>query len=132
MARVDRTVDGSSVPLGKLLSGIGECRIPLFQRGYSWEYIHVHRLLTDEWQACIRERPPREVFLGSLVTQSSKQNDQYCNIIDGQQRLTTINLILIALRELFRLGGSGEGTKFFDERLLVAKVSKKFISGCCR
>ena len=120
---MDRKVDGSSVALFELLTGIGKCRIPLFQRGYSWEKKHVDRLLHDEWQACIRERPPREVFLGSLVTCSSKQEATQCDIIDGQQRLTTIHLILIALREIFKMG-KGPGAAFFENLLLIASVSR--------
>lgn len=120
---VDRTVDGSAKQLATFLDQVGECCIPLFQRGYSWRLQHVKALLTDEWQACVKERIPREVFLGSLVTQSSKQDSSHCNIIDGQQRLTTISLVLIALREMFSLCGN-VAWEWFDAKLLVSVVSE--------
>ena len=126
---MDRTVDGQAIQLATFLNVVGECRIPLFQRGYSWRLQHVKSLLTDEWQACIKDRNPREVFLGSLVTQTSKQDSSHWNIIDGQQRLTTINLVMIALREMFALGSPGSGGKAeiasdkFNDKLLVSAVS---------
>ncbi len=122
-AHVDRIVDGKSIKLKDLLEQLGQCRIPLFQRGYSWELEHVTALLNDEWQACITERPPRAVFLGTLVTQAFGQNDILKNIIDGQQRLTTINLVMVALREMCVLGSSVTGTNKFDRKLLISLVS---------
>ena len=120
---MDRTADGSAVTLAALLSNLGECKIPLFQRGYSWKREHVSRLLSDEWLACMTQGRTRDVFLGSIVTQSSKQTDSQCNIIDGQQRLTTIHLIVISLRELYLIGRVAEGNiAFWDKLLLTAKV----------
>ena len=115
---MDKHVNGESVHLAKFLKNSGRLRIPLFQRNYSWEATNVDRLLKDEW---LNYKEKRTTFLGSIVTQQSKGSD--CNIIDGQQRLTTINLVLLALREMFRLGGSTQGIGFFNGILLTTGVS---------
>ena len=115
---MEKHVDGESMVLAKFIKSSAKLRIPVFQRNYSWEARNVDRLLNDEWEDY---KHKRTTFLGSIVTQQSKGSD--CNIIDGQQRLTTINLILLALREMFKLGKSQQGTVFFDSLLLTAGVS---------
>ena len=69
--------------------------IPYFQRGYVWEKTNWENLL----QNLTSENST--YFLGSIITQTLGRNTKtrfYENsVIDGQQRLTTINLMLKAL-----------------------------------
>ena len=60
--------------------------IPKYQREYKWNEERVRALITD-----IRNR---DKFLGNVII--NKVEDYY-EIVDGQQRITTIILILIAL-----------------------------------
>ncbi|MFM7468814.1 MAG: DUF262 domain-containing protein [Vampirovibrionales bacterium] len=79
--------------------------IPVYQRNYSWQIKHCEKLFDDI--LTMMNKPNEEYFIGSIVyarpfSQSSSAK-QY-NIIDGQQRLTTVTLILTALYHLLKLG----------------------------
>ena len=65
---MDRTVKGSAQTLANMFLQTGGFKVPLFQRGYSWETKHVERLLTDLWEA--HGTPtPHKVFLGFTGSQ---------------------------------------------------------------
>lgn len=68
--------------------------IPPYQRPYSWERENVEQLLQDVWEAYENAEP--EYFIGSLIT-IEKVPDKLYEVVDGQQRLTTLNLILARL-----------------------------------
>jgi len=76
-------------------------RIPRFQRDYSWT--------DDEWEdlwtdiiGTIQEGGEPAHYMGYLVLQS--QDEKSFDVIDGQQRLTTLTLIVLAaLKNLHRL-----------------------------
>lgn len=76
-------------------------RIPRFQRDYSWT--------EEEWEdlwmdilGTIKPGGEPAHYMGYLVLQS--ENDKIFDVIDGQQRLTTMNLIVLAvLKNLQRL-----------------------------
>ena len=70
--------------------------IPPYQRAYSWEKENVQQLLDDVWEAY--EERDSEYFIGSLIT-IEKERDRRYDVVDGQQRLTTLNLILARLRD---------------------------------
>ena len=84
--------------------------IPFYQRAYSWEKQDIEKLIND-----INARSKH--YLGNIVFK--KNNDKFI-IIDGQQRLTTIYIIFMDLREKpFELdyeidSGDGEKLKNFD------------------
>ncbi|MDR0288195.1 MAG: DUF262 domain-containing protein [Clostridiales bacterium] len=67
--------------------------VPIYQRNYAWEKDEISALIQDVYDACIADKP--KYFIGTLV--SFHKGDQVYEVIDGQQRLTTINLILNAL-----------------------------------
>ena len=71
--------------------------IPLYQRNYSWEKIQIRTLLQDVYDSFQKE-PLKVYYLGTLVT-FSKETYTY-EVIDGQQRLTTILLVLSVLRTI--------------------------------
>jgi len=69
--------------------------IGAFQRGYTWDHDNVGTLVRDFARAFERRRAPSvsgDYFLGTVVTHT---RDGYRHIIDGQQRLTTLLLLLI-------------------------------------
>jgi hypothetical protein len=67
--------------------------IPIYQRNYAWEKEEIEALVRDVWDAC--EMNKSTYFIGTLVT-FYKGTHTY-EVIDGQQRLTTLYLILKAL-----------------------------------
>lgn len=70
--------------------------IPAYQRPYSWEKGNVEQLLDDLWEAY--EAKDEEYFIGSLIT-IERDKDRLYEVVDGQQRLTTLNLIFSRLRD---------------------------------
>lgn len=70
--------------------------IPAYQRPYSWEKGNVEQLLDDVWEAY--EGNDEEYFIGSLITIEREKGHLY-DVVDGQQRLTTLNLIFARLRD---------------------------------
>lgn len=74
--------------------------IPVYQRNYTWEKENCELLYNDIVSSIKNEK---NHFLGSLVYSTTKRNDiKSCPIIDGQQRLTTIMLLLKAIDELIK------------------------------
>lgn len=71
-------------------------QIPSYQRPYSWKAENVQQLLEDVWEAY--ENRDEEYFIGSLITIEIEKGRRY-DVVDGQQRLTTLNLILARLRD---------------------------------
>lgn len=70
--------------------------IPAYQRPYSWEKGNVEQLIDDVWEAF--EANDEEYFIGSLITIEREKGRLY-DVVDGQQRLTTLNLIFSRLRD---------------------------------
>src|SRR6266480_3179940 len=70
--------------------------IPPYQRPYSWGRENVQQLLEDVWEAY--EAEDSEYFIGSLITIERERDHRY-DVVDGQQRLTTLNLIFARLRD---------------------------------
>lgn len=78
-------------------------RIPAYQRPYVWGNDQVTELLEDTSYA-MSEKPDSEYFLGSFVFQSHKNTSEGIeftenDLLDGQQRITTMLLIFSVLRD---------------------------------
>ena len=67
--------------------------IPRFQRDYSWTDVEWEDLWTDIL-GTIQEGGESAHYMGYLVLQS--QDEKSFDVIDGQQRLTTLTLIVLA------------------------------------
>jgi hypothetical protein len=101
-----KTIDGRSKTVRELLSGV-KYTIDFYQREYKWGERQIVELLEDLLGKFMDDyddsHEPGEVenyghyFLGSVVI-SRKNNQNY--IIDGQQRLTSLTLLLIYLHNL--------------------------------
>ena len=96
--------------------------IPIYQRLYVWGKDQVEALLSDLWEAC--EQGKDVFYLGTaLVIENKGQPEKaspenhYFDLIDGQQRLTTLWLISLAWKE--KDGGELEKfryTQFGDQK----------------
>jgi len=79
------------ISIGQLYNGDkSKYEIPIYQRNYAWEKDEVSALVQDVYDAFTAKK--QTYFIGTLV--SFHKGDQVYEVIDGQQRLTTINLIL--------------------------------------
>jgi uncharacterized protein with ParB-like and HNH nuclease domain/predicted transport protein len=91
----------------QLLEGSKQFIIPIFQRTYSWERSHCEQL----WNDILRVGGDAELnshFIGSAVYIPEQETSAAISrwlVIDGQQRITTITLLLLALKR--RLGNEG-------------------------
>lgn len=83
----------------KYLGGTCQYLIPLYQRTYSWEKEQCARLWNDIVKLHKTHRDGH--FVGSIVRidEDSAAGSTLAMIIDGQQRLTTLTLLLVALRD---------------------------------
>ncbi len=76
--------------------------IPVYQRRYSWKRDNCRQLLNDLHK--ISDKKTNH-FFGSIVSISN--NDGWCEqlqIVDGQQRITTVSLLLLAMYTLLNMG----------------------------
>ena len=93
MTRHDLPLDETSI--GSLFA-FGEQRtyeIPIYQRNYAWGKDEIDTLVQDVYDAFRGGKPT--YYIGTLVTYY--RGDRAYEVIDGQQRLTTITLVLTAL-----------------------------------
>ena len=70
--------------------------IPRFQRPYSWEPDHI----TEFWQDVL-ENLGQSYFIGSMVVYKTGRSS--VAVVDGQQRLTTITILLCAIRDVYNI-----------------------------
>jgi len=87
-----------------LLNGQIQYRVPLFQRTYSWDESNWQRLWDDLMEAYALQQP-RKHFIGAIVTLPMPDSPEHASkfmLIDGQQRLTTLFIILSLLRDAAR------------------------------
>ncbi|MCP4615278.1 MAG: DUF262 domain-containing protein [Bradyrhizobium sp.] len=88
-------------PFTKIINGITQFVIPVFQRDYSWTEEQCERLWNDVIEIA-RDTSERGHFLGSVVYISTGDTSAGFTrwlLIDGQQRVTTLVLLLTALRD---------------------------------
>lgn len=102
-------------------------RVPDYQRGYSWQQLQREELLEDI--ELLPENKPH--YTGTLVLYSSngtgkiidKQGDSYelLDIVDGQQRLTTIVVLLDVVRRNLEELGENDLAKGLKERYIAVE-----------
>ena len=94
----DQTIDSQNISVAGLFHGF--YKVPDYQREFAWDHDHVEQFLEDIEKARTDSEEPDEYFIGSIVVCCSKsgRDDNLFELIDGQQRVTTLFLILCALR----------------------------------
>ncbi len=106
-----------------MLEGTKQYLIPLFQRTYSWSSPQWKQLWEDILDIEIVNKN-RGHFIGSIVSMSLESEPhevQKYLIIDGQQRLTTLSILLAVIRDIARDNGDKELSEEIHENLLVNK-----------
>lgn len=108
-------MDGKAIKLVKYLDG-SEKRfiIPVYQRNYSWKVDNCRQLYDDLVKLSINQRNMH--FFGSLVSVYNGASEEFL-IIDGQQRVTTISLLLLAIHNILK-----EGKLVAEDKKLIDKV----------
>lgn len=113
-------------PLSETLFANTQFIVPFFQRSYSWDRPNWERLATDI-QNLEKQEPTKKHFLGPLVcallSATPGTTPQY-QLIDGQQRLTTLSLILLAIRDVARENKDNELAAEIQETYLIHRFKK--------
>lgn len=68
-------------------------KIPIYQRNYAWERDEIYTLVKDVYDSMKTDKPV--YYIGTLVTY--RRDENVFEVIDGQQRLTTIYILLKAM-----------------------------------
>lgn len=90
----------SETTLRNLLEGGKQFQIPLFQRPYSWKEDN-WEILWNDLISIYTDEVKGSYFLGPIVTQAELGTAEGITpfvVIDGQQRLTTLSILLAVLR----------------------------------
>lgn len=87
--------------------------VPLYQRNYAWDQDEIEQLLQDLYENFKKSQMNSSLnyFIGSLVV--LKRKDGFYEVIDGQQRLTTLSLLLKIIDKV------KEPKLFYESRLEV-------------
>ena len=100
------TIEAKELPLGDIFNDRFGFRIPDYQRPYAWTTEQTAELLEDIKHAAatvmredgdVKEASP--YFLGSIVI-IKKGESSLADVVDGQQRITTLTILFCVLRDL--------------------------------
>jgi uncharacterized protein with ParB-like and HNH nuclease domain len=73
----------------------GQYIIPGYQREYDWTEENINEFLND-----IKDSNEKNYFIGHMVCEGN-YNGATFEVIDGQQRITTITIMLSVIRDIF-------------------------------
>ena len=111
---------GEAQPLIKYFDGSDKrFIIPLYQRNYDWKEENCKQLFEDLLKLHTSGRNTH--FFGSIVS-SIEQGSEDRFIIDGQQRITTVSLLLIAMVKAYK-----EGLIIAEDAKLHEKIFKRYL-----
>lgn len=94
-------IKGGEHPVGKIFGKDFLFRIPLYQRPYAWQRDQAEELL-DDLLGFVGNEPVDQLnpyFLGNVVV-IKEDHKPDADVVDGQQRLTTLTILLSAIRAL--------------------------------
>lgn len=119
----DDFLQAGETTLNKLLNTSRQFIVPIFQRNYSWQKSQYEQLWFDVLRAS-KFKEKQNHFIGSIVyidMGTPAGRPQQLLLIDGQQRLTTISILLCAIKDYVQ--------KFNLETKLInlAKIKNQFL-----
>lgn len=92
---MSKKISGAEFPLAKIFSSDFEYLIPSYQRPYAWTTDQASELFDDLYDF-FRSEEEEGYFLGSIVL-IKEEGSPRAEVIDGQQRLTTLTILLAAI-----------------------------------
>ena len=106
------------ITLNTIIGNGKSYQVPIYQRDYSWD--------KDDWEDLwndIEEIPSDKThYLGYLVLQPIKDGEESFWIIDGQQRLTTLSILALAITALLDKW-TKENVDINDNKIRLEKIS---------
>lgn len=117
-----KNLDGKTIPIGPLLSQDFFFRVPAYQRPFSWDTDNFDDLIDD----VISATKDQEYFLGTIVLHHCKDKGHH-DIVDGQQRLTSLLILFACLRDLVKEDEykSGLQAKILQKKSVVDGIPEK-------
>jgi hypothetical protein len=120
------TIEASEKPILDIFCDKYLFRIPSYQRPYAWTTEQTSELLDDVTTACgetgdVLNASP--YFLGSIVLIKNPQRPE-ADVVDGQQRLTTLTILLSVLRDLSEQSFADDIDEYVCIRGRVSKGTK--------
>ncbi len=113
-------MEGKATRITKFLEGSDKrFIIPVYQRNYSWKLENCRQLYNDLIQLAHTGRSTH--FFGSLVSVYSGRSEEFL-IIDGQQRVTTVSLLLLAIHNILK-----EGKLVAENQSLTDKICNEYL-----
>ncbi len=110
------------ITLNTIIGNGKSYQVPIFQRDYSWDKEDWEDLWND-----IEEIPNDKThYLGYLVLQKIQEGEESYWVIDGQQRLTTLSILTLAVTALFNKW-SVEGVDTDDNRIRFEKITERYL-----
>jgi uncharacterized protein with ParB-like and HNH nuclease domain len=119
-------VKASETKFQPIIEGTKQYVVPLFQRAYSWDKKEWEMLWEDLVYLCENDEP-KSHFIGSIVTMPTTSVPEGVIkflLIDGQQRLTTVFILLALLRDLAKNNGEPELSDEINQTMLVNPFKK--------
>jgi uncharacterized protein with ParB-like and HNH nuclease domain len=96
---MSKKISGHEYALSKIFSSEFEFEIPSYQRPYAWEVENADELFNDLVTFFGNAKPEEGYFLGSVVLIKDEQKP-HSEVIDGQQRLTTLTILLATMASM--------------------------------
>ena len=97
-----RMLNGRDASLEEVLRFADLFSVPSYQRPYAWtaekQVAELYTELYDTWQSAVQTGDEKWCFLGSAVFVKENEQARNVEVVDGQQRLTTLCILLSALR----------------------------------
>ena len=88
-------ITGKEYPISDVFTSKFEYHIPSYQRPYAWEKEQAETLFDDLLDFYKNQPKDDNYFLGSIVLiKEDDENKPYSDVIDGQQRLTSLTILL--------------------------------------
>ncbi|MBR6446227.1 MAG: DUF262 domain-containing protein [Prevotella sp.] len=88
-------ITGKEYPISDIFTSKFEYHIPSYQRPYAWEKEQAETLFDDLLDFYKNQPEDDNYFLGSIVLiKEDDENKPYSDVIDGQQRLTSLTILL--------------------------------------
>lgn len=110
------------ITLNTIIGNGKSYQVPIYQRDYSWD--------RDDWEDLwndIEEIPTDKThYLGYLVLQKINDGEDSYGVIDGQQRLTTLSILALAVTALFDKW-SKEGVDAADNKIRFEKITERYL-----
>lgn len=110
------------ITLNTIIGNGKSYKVPIYQRDYSWS--------KDDWEDLwndILEIPNDKThYLGYLVLQPENESNEAFWIIDGQQRLTTLSILCLAVTALLKKW-SDDGIDSEDNKIRFDKITERYL-----